>query len=85
MTDDEIMAEEKRRAEENPEEERRNDEEMREYFARSVHVTLNQEQSAQMRYLQDQIEPRPPLTGMVRAAVAAWVADQSEELGIPGA
>ena len=50
-----------------------------------VRVTLDAEQSHQLRFLQEQLEPRPPLTDMVRAAVAAWVAHQTEEVGIPGA
>ncbi len=49
-----------------------------------VRVALDAEQSHQLRFLQGHIEPRPPLTGMVRAAVADWVANQTEELGIPG-
>ena len=50
-----------------------------------VRVTLSAEQSHQLRFLQEHISPTPTLTGMVEAAVAIWVANQTDDVGIPGA
>ena len=47
-------------------------------------VTITEEQTSQLRWLQDHIHPRPEIHDIVEAAVARWIADQGEEVGIPG-